>query len=314
MAGREHFVWVEKYRPHTIAECVLPDSLKETFSEFVAKGQIPNLLLSGSAGVGKTTIARALCEEMGADYLFINASEERGIGMLRDKIMQFASSMSMSGGPKVIILDEGDNITYDAQQALKGALEEFAVNCRFIFTANFKNRIIPPIHSRCVTIEFHLAKDEKPKMAAAFMRRVEQILKTEAVTYNREAVGRLVMKHFPDYRKILNELQRYSATGTIDEGVLVDFTEDNYVALVKTLRDKEWTNMRKWVANNMDNDPNKIIRMVFDSSTKYVEAASIPQLVLILADYQAKVPFVVDQELNLVAMLTEIMAGVQFKA
>lgn len=313
MAGREHFVWVEKYRPHTIADCVLPDSLKETFSEFVAKGQIPNLLLSGSAGVGKTTIARALCEEMGADYLFINASEERGIGMLRDKIMQFASSMSMSGGPKVIILDEGDNITYDAQQALKGALEEFAVNCRFIFTANFKNRIIPPIHSRCVTIEFHLAKDEKPKMAAAFMRRVEQILKTEAVTYNREAVGRLVMKHFPDYRKILNELQRYSATGTIDEGVLVDFTEDNYVALVKTLRDKEWTNMRKWVANNMDNDPNKIIRMVFDSSTKYVEAASIPQLVLILADYQAKVPFVVDQELNLVAMLTEIMAGVTFK-
>ena len=313
MAGREHFVWVEKYRPHTIADCVLPDSLKETFSEFVRQGQIPNLLLSGSAGVGKTTIARALCEEMGADYLFINASEERGIGMLRDKIMQFASSMSMSGGPKVIILDEGDNITYDAQQALKGALEEFAVNCRFIFTANFKNRIIPPIHSRCVTIEFHLAKDEKPKMAAAFMRRVEQILKTEAVTYNREAVGRLVMKHFPDYRKILNELQRYSATGTIDEGVLVDFTEDNYVALVKTLRDKEWTNMRKWVANNMDNDPNKIIRMVFDSSTKYVEAGSIPQLVLILADYQAKVPFVVDQELNLVAMLTEVMAGVTFK-
>ena len=313
MAGREHFIWVEKYRPHTIADCVLPDSLKETFSEFVTKGQIPNLLLSGSAGVGKTTIARALCEEMGADYLFINASEERGIGMLRDKIMQFASSMSMSGGPKVIILDEGDNITYDAQQALKGALEEFAANCRFIFTANFKNRIIPPIHSRCVTIEFHLAKDEKPKMAAAFMRRVEVILKTEQVTYNREAVGRLVMKHFPDYRKILNELQRYAATGTIDEGVLVDFTEDNYVALVKTLRDKEWTNMRKWVANNMDNDPNKIIRMVFDSSSKYVEAASIPQLVLILADYQAKVPFVVDQELNLVAMLTEIMAGVTFK-
>jgi len=313
MAVREHFIWVEKYRPHTIDDCVLPDSLKETFKEFVKQGQIPNLLLSGSAGVGKTTVARALCEELGADYLFINASEERGIGVLRDKIMQFASSMSMMGGPKVIILDEGDNLTFDAQQGLKGALEEFAANCRFIFTANFKNRIIPPIHSRCVSVEFHMAKADKPAMAAAFMKRLAAILKTEGVEYNKEAVARLLMKYFPDYRRVLNELQRYAASGKIDEGVLVDFNEDNYGGLVKHLKGKEWTEMRKWVASNMDNDPNKIIRMIFDTSTKYIDPSDIPQLVLILADYQAKIPFVVDQELNLVAMLTEVMGGVKFK-
>lgn len=313
MAGREHFIWVEKYRPHTIDDCVLPDAIKTTFKEFVEKGEIPNLLLCGSAGVGKTTIARALCEEMGVDYLFVNASEERTLGVLRGKIMQFASSMSLEGLAKVVILDEGDNIAYDTQQALKGALEEFAANCRFIFTANFKNRIISPIQSRCVTVEFHLTKEDKPKMASAFMGRLRNILEKEGVVYNKEAVARLLMKYFPDYRKILNELQRYSATGKIDEGVLIDFTEDSYITLTKHLREKEWTQMRKWVASNMDNDPNKIIRMIFDTSNKYVESDSIPQLILILADYQSKVPFVVDQELNLVAMLTEIMASVKFK-
>lgn len=314
MAEREQFLWVEKYRPRTIDDCVLPDVLKSTFKEFVEQKQIPNMILAGTAGVGKTTVARALCEELQCDYLMINASEDNGIQVLRDKIRNFASTVSLSGETKVVILDEADYLRADSTQpALRGFIEEFAKNCRFILTCNFKNRLIEPLHSRATIIEFTLSPSDKPKMAAAFMKRIRMILKAEGVEYNSDAVARLLMKFFPDYRRVLNELQRYSSSGKIDEGVLIDLTEDNFRALCRSLKDKEWTEMRKWVAHNGDNDPTRLIRMIYDSASKYVEAGDIPKLVLILADYQFKVPFVADQELNMVAMLTEVMANVQFK-
>jgi len=314
MNEREQFLWVEKYRPRTIDDCVLPESLKGTFREFLEKGQLPNMILAGTAGVGKTTVARALCEQLGSDYLLINASEDSGIQVLRDKIRNFASTVSLGGGTKVVILDEADYLQpQSTQPALRGFIEEFANNCRFILTCNFKNRIIEPLHSRCTVIEFTLSKEDKPHMLAQFMKRIKMILGAEGVEFSRDAVVHLLMKHFPDYRRVLNELQRYSASGKIDEGILVDLSEDNFKALCKHLKEKEWSEMRKWVAHNGDNDPTRLIRLIYDSASKSVESSDIPKLVLILAEYQFKVPFVADQELNMVAMLTEIMANVQFK-
>jgi DNA polymerase III delta prime subunit len=314
MSNREQFLWVEKYRPRTIDDCVLPEALKATFKEHIAKGEIPNMILAGTAGVGKTTVARAMCEELGCDYLMINASEDSGINVLRDKIRNFASTVSLSGGTKVVILDEADYLQAGSTQpALRGFIEEFASNCRFILTCNFKNRIIEPLHSRCTIIEFTIPKEDKPAMLAAFMKRIRHILTEENVEFNKDAVARLLMKHYPDYRRVLNELQRYSASGKVDEGVLIDLTEDNLALLCKHLKNKDWSEMRKWVAHNGDNDPSRLIRMIYDHASKYIEAGEIPKLVLILADYQFKVPFVVDQELNMVAMLTEVMINVQFK-
>ncbi len=311
---REQFLWVEKYRPKTIDDCVLPPHLKATFQEFVDAGQIPNLLLSGSAGVGKTTVAKALCDQIGADWLLLNASEDSRIDVLRGRIRDFASTVSLTNSGKVVILDEADYA--DAarfQPALRGFIEEFANNCRFILTCNFKNRIIEPLHSRCSIVEFSIPPDEKPQMLAKFMARAAFILKTENVTFNKEAVARLLMRHFPDFRRVLNELQRYSSSGTIDEGVLLNVSNANIVELVKHLKAQSFTEMRKWVAANSDNDFNQIIRQLYDQSHTLMDVQSQAALVLILGEYQYKMAFVADQELNLVAMLTEVMGSCTFK-
>jgi DNA polymerase III delta prime subunit len=315
MNQRDQFLWVEKYRPKTIDACILPKRLKQPFQDFIAQDEIPNMILAGSAGVGKTTVARALCEQLQCDYLLVNASEDSGIDILRNKIRNFASSVSLAGKTKVVILDEADYLNPNSTQpALRGAIEEFAKNCRFIMTCNFKNRIIQPLHSRCTVVEFGLSKEEKAEMAAAFFHATQKILKEEGVSFTKDILAKVVTRYFPDYRRILNELQRYSSSGTIDEGILIDLGEEAILALVKTLREKDFTEMRKWVAHNSDNDPNRLIRSLFDSMNKNVQPQSIPQLVLILGEYQYKVPFVADQELNLVAMCTEIMAaGIEFK-
>ncbi len=311
---REQFLWVEKYRPKKIDDCVLPDNLKATFKEFVAAGQIPNLLLSGTAGVGKTTVAKALCDEIGADWLLLNASEDSRIDVLRGRIRDFASTVSLTNSGKVVILDEADYA--DAarfQPALRGFIEEFANNCRFVLTCNFKNRIIEPLHSRCSIVEFAIPPAEKPKMLAKFMARAKYILDSEGVTFNKEAVARLLVRHFPDFRRVLNELQRYSSSGTIDEGVLIDTGNANIVELVKHLKAQSFTEMRKWVAANTDNDFNQVIRQIYDQSHTLMDVQSQAALVLILGEYQYKMAFVADQELNLVAMLTEIMGSCTFK-
>lgn len=308
----EQFLWVERYRPRNLKDCILPERQKEFFREFLEKGEIQNMLLCGTAGVGKTTVARALCEELDTDYLIINGSEESGIDVLRTKIKQFASSVSFSGKTKVVILDEADYLNPNSTQpALRAFIEEFSANCRFIFTCNFKNRIIPPLHSRCAVVDFRLEKDEKPQIAAKFMSRIEFILKNEGVEYDKKVIATLLMKHFPDYRRILNELQRYSVSGKIDEGILVNISDVNMSDLKSSLKDKDWKKMRAWVVQNLDNDPSSIFRKIYD--TLVPDVIQVPQLVLLLADYQYKAAFVVDQEINLVACLTEVMAGVDFK-
>ena len=308
----DHFLWVEKYRPRKLDDCILPESQKTIFGDMLERGEIQNMLLCGSAGVGKTTVARALCEQLGSDYIIINGSEESGIDVLRTKIKQFASTVSFSGKTKVVILDEADYLNPNSTQpALRAFIEEFSANCRFIFTCNFKNRIIPPLHSRCAVIEFKLAKEDKPKIAAKFFKRVTEILSLENVESDPKVVAKVIEKHFPDYRRVLNELQRYSVSGKIDEGILVNMGEVNMTELVTCLKTKDWKKMRGWVVNNIDNDPSTIIRKVYDSLTDQV--VQVPQLVLILADYQYKSAFCADQEINLVACLTEIMASVEFK-
>lgn len=308
----EQFLWVERYRPRNLKDCILPERQKEFFKEFLEKGEIQNMLLCGTAGVGKTTVARALCEELDTDYLIINGSEESGIDVLRTKIKQFASSVSFSGKTKVVILDEADYLNPNSTQpALRAFIEEFSANCRFIFTCNFKNRIIPPLHSRCAVVDFRLEKDEKPQIAAKFMSRIEFILKNEGIEYDKKVIATLLMKHFPDYRRILNELQRYSVSGKIDEGILVNISDVNMSDLKSSLKDKDWKKMRAWVVQNLDNDPSSIFRKIYD--TLVPDVIQVPQLVLLLADYQYKAAFVVDQEINLVACLTEVMAGVEFK-
>lgn len=310
--NREQFLWVEKYRPRKISECILPESLKSTFQEFVDQDNIPNMLLSGTAGTGKTTIARALCEELGCDYIIINGSEESGIDVLRTKIKDFASTISLAGKVKVVILDEADYLNANSTQpALRGFIEEFSKNCRFIFTCNFKNRIISPLHSRTTVIDFKIGKEDKPAVAAQFFQRLGKILEHENITYDKKVVAELLNKHFPDYRRVLNELQRYSSSGTIDEGILTNISDANMKELVKALREKDFKKMRGWVVNNLDNDPSVLIRRIYD--LLLTEVVQVPQLVVLLADYQYKAAFVADAEINLVACLTEIMASCEFK-
>lgn len=310
----EQYLWVEKYRPQKIDDCVLPKSLKDTFKQFIESGELPNFLFCGTAGVGKTTVAKALCNEIGAEYLLINGSEESGIDVLRTKIKGFASTISLTDSKKVIILDEADYLNPNSTQpALRAFIEEFSNNCRFIFTCNYKNRIIEPLHSRCSVVEFKIENKEKPEIAASFFKRLSYILKNENIEFDQKVVAELVQKHFPDYRRILNELQRYSVSGRIDSGILLNVNEESFKELVKNLKEKNFTEVRKWVAKNSDADSINIFRQLYDTATVNMEVASIPQLVIILADYQYKAAFVADHELNLMAALTEVMAQCKFK-
>ena len=308
----DHFLWVEKYRPKTISACILSGEHKKYFADLVKNGEIQNLLLCGSAGTGKTTVARALCEELNSDYIIINGSEESGIDILRTKIKQFASTVSFTGNTKVVILDEADYLNPNSPQpALRGFIEEFASNCRFIFTCNFKNRIIAPLHSRCAVIEFKIPKAEKQKIAMEFFNRIIGILEEENILFDKKVVARVIEKHFPDFRRVLNELQKYSQSGSIDEGILINLADANLQELTEALKDKDWKKMRLWVVNNLDNDPATLFRKIYDSIVPLTN--QVPQLVLTIADYQYKAAFVSDQEINLVACLTEIMASVEIK-
>ena len=307
-------LWVEKYRPHKIEDCILPDSIKTTFQEYVNRKEIPNLLLAGSAGVGKTTIAKALCDEIGCDYIIINGSDESGIDTFRNKIKNYASSMSLSGGRKVIIIDEADYLNPNSTQpALRGAIEEFSVNCSFIFTCNFKNRIIEPLHSRCSVVEFKIQNGQKAKMATQFFKRVEWILSQEGIVYDKEVVAAVVMKHFPDNRRVLNELQRYSVSGTIDKGILAAVSDVQITDLIKAIKGKDFGSARKWVTNNLDSDSATVLRKIYDSMYDFLKPDSIPQAVLVLAKYQYQSAFVADQEINMMACLTEMMVECEFK-
>lgn len=311
---RDEFLFVEKYRPHTVSDTILPKDLKDVFQKIVAGGEIPNMLFSGTAGTGKTTVARAICDELQLDYIIINGSEEGNIDTLRGKIKQFASSVSLSGGYKVVILDEADYLNpQSTQPALRGFIEEFSKNCRFILTCNFKNRIIEPLHSRCSNYEFNFNKTVMVKLCGQFMTRVQNILKEEGIQYNPEVVAQLIMRHAPDWRRVLNELQRGSIGGQLDKSVIINDLNENYSILFKSLKEKDFKKMRSWVVNNMDVEPVAVFRGIYDVMSEHVQPQSIPQLVLILADYQFKNSFVADHELNLVACMTEIMAGVQVK-
>ena len=308
------FLWVEQYRPKTIDDCILPDSLKNLFSSFIKKGELSNMLFSGTPGIGKTTVAKALCEEMNCDWIMINGSEEGGIDVLRNKIKNFASTVSLSGGKKVVILDEADYLNpQSTQPALRGFVEEFHKNCRFILTCNFKNRIIEPLHSRFSNIEFKVNPKDKPKLASRLFERAIYILKEQNIDYEDKVLVELITKHFPDFRKLINELQRYSVSGAIDAGILVNVSDENLKTLVTHLKNKEFSDMRKWVVNNLDNDPVKIFRKIYDTLYTNLEPSTIPHAVLIIADYQYKSAFVADQEINLVACLTELMSQVKFK-
>jgi len=309
----EHLLWTERYRPQTVENCILPERLKAPFQEYVNQKQIPNLLLAGGAGVGKTTIAKAMCNEIGADYMVINGSDESGIDIFRGKIKNFASSMSFGGGRKVIIIDEADYLNPNSTQpALRSAIEEFASNCSFIFTCNFKNRIIDPLHSRCAVIEFGLKNGEKQKMAGAFFKRIQSILETEKVEYDDKVIAELVKKHFPDFRRIINELQRYSQLGKIDVGILAQIGDISLSQIIKHMKEKDFASVRKWAATT-DIDSTTFFRKLYDNLYDILIPSSIPQIVIILADYQYKQAFVADQEINLVACLTQIMADGEFK-
>lgn len=307
------FLWVEKYRPRRVSDTILPNDLKSTFQSIVDGGEIPNMLFSGTAGTGKTTIARAICDELGLDYIIINGSEEGNIDTLRGKIKQFASSISLSGGYKVVILDEADYLNpQSTQPALRGFIEEFSNNCRFILTCNFKNKVIDPLHSRCSNYEFNFNKQTMASLCGKFMARALEVLDQEQVQYNKDVVAQLIMKHAPDWRRVLNELQRGSISGHL-ETTVIDNVNNNYSKLFKAIKDKNFKAMRGWVVNNVDQEPAAIFRGVYDQMAEYVQPGSIPQLVLILADYQYKNAFVADHELNLVACLTEVMANVEVK-
>lgn len=307
----QDFLWVEKYRPQTISDCILPDTLKATFESIVNGGELPNMLFTGTAGLGKTTVAKALCNELNLDWIIINASESGNIDTLRTKIKQFASTVSLQGGYKVVILDEADYLNAQSTQpALRGFIEEFANNCRFILTCNFKNRIIEPLHSRCGVYEFNTTKKELAGLAAQFMKRAISVLDAEGVSYDQKAVADLIMKHAPDWRRILNELQRHSILGITGNGSGSDVL--SYNSLFDHLKSKDFKKMRSWVAQNVDADATAIFRAVYDRMSEKIKPESIPQLVLILADYQYKNAFVADHELNIVACMTEIMANVEF--
>ena len=310
----EEFLWVEKYRPSDVQSCVLPKQLKKTLLEFVAAGELPNVTFSGGPGVGKTTAAKALLDELGLTYMMVNGSEESGIDVLRTKIKNFASTVSLHGGRKYLILDEADYLNpQSTQPALRGFIEEFSSNCGFILTCNYVNRIIPALISRCPTYDFYIPKDEKQELAGDFFTHALKILKKENVKFEPKAVASLVQKHFPDWRRVLNELQRYSVSGNIDAGILVNISSDNIKSLIGHMKKKEFTDVRKWVVNNLDNDPTRLFRRLYDNLYDYVDGSSIPHVVVILGEYQYKAAFVADQEINTLACLTEIMSRAKFK-
>lgn len=309
----EEVLWVEKYRPKSIDDCILPTSLKETFSEMVDKKQIPNLLLSGGPGVGKTTVAKAMLESLNCDYIVINGSMNGNIDTLRNEIKDFASTISFTTTRKFVILDEADYLNAQSTQpALRNFMEEYSKNCGFILTCNFKNRIIDPLHSRCSVVEFKIDKNDKPKLASNFMKRVDYILTSENVKYDKKVVAEMIMNYFPDWRRVINELQRYSVVGEIDVGILSNFGDDSVNKLIGFLKNKQFENMRKWVAEN-EIDTTSLFRKLYDLSSKVMKNTSIPQLAITLADYQYKAAFVADHEINLVACLTELMTDCEFK-
>ena len=313
---REEFLWVEKYRPRNISDCILPTETKKIFTDFVNNKEISNLLLCGTSGVGKTTVARALCNELGADFILINGSEERNIETLRVKIKQFASTVSLTtdGGPKIVILDEADYLNpQSTQPALRGFIEEFSKNCRFIFTCNYKNRIIQPLHSRCSVVDFTIEGNQKPQLASGIYQRILDILTGENVEYNDKVVVEIVNKFFPDFRRMLNEIQKYSVSGKIDSGILANLDDEDLNELLGFLKEKEFSKMRKWVALNIHNDPQNIYRKIYDSFFTKFENNSIPQAIILLSDYTYKSAFVADQEVNMVACLTELMMECKIK-
>ena len=310
------FLLTEKYRPQVIDDCILPDETKKTFKEFVAKGEIPNLLLAGPPGIGKTTIAKALCNELGADYYVINGSDEgRFLDTVRNQAKNFASTVSLTGSSKhkVIIIDEADNTGNDVQLLLRANIETFYNNCRFIFTCNYKNKIIEPLHSRCAVIDFTIKGKQRVQLAGSFFQRLQSILDAEKIEYDQKVVAELVSKHFPDFRRVLNEIQRYSTGGKIDSGILASFSDISVNDLVKSLKEKNFAEVRKWVVNNLDNDSGVLLRRLYDALLTSLENPSIPAAVLIIAKYQYQIAFVADQEINLLAALTEIMVECQFK-
>ena len=313
---RDEFLWVEKYRPKTIEDCILPENIKKTFKDFLNKGEVPNLLLSGPAGCGKTTVAKALCNELGVDVYVINGSDEgRFLDTVRNNAKNFASTVSLSSDSKhkVIIIDEADNTTPDVQLLLRASIEEFSGNCRFIFTCNYKNKIIEPLHSRCAVVEFSIKGKEKQEVAAEFFRRLNGILDTERIQSDKKVLVELINKHFPDCRRVLNECQRYSVGGKIDSGILAHFSDVKVNDLIKNLKEKDFKEVRKWCVNNLDNDPSVLLRRIYDSLSDSLVPSSIPAAVLILAKYQYQIAFVADQEINLLACLTEIMVECEFR-
>jgi DNA polymerase III delta prime subunit len=311
---QEEFLWVEKYRPKNVDDTILPDNLKSTFKTFVEQGNIPNLLLTGSAGVGKTTIAKAMLEELNADYIVLNGSNEgRRIDDFRNSISTFATTVSFGGGRKYIIIDEADYLNAESvQPMLRNFMEEFSKNCGFIFTCNFVSKIIDPLHSRCSVVEFKMPKKDMPKLAGQFFKRVETILERENVEFDKKVVAEVVMKHFPDNRRVLNELQRYSATGRIDAGILTNQSDADLKALMDALKNKEFSVVRKWVGQNIDGDTAPFFRKLYEKISEYAAPSSIPQIVVTLADYQYKAAFAADQEINTMALLTELMVDTEW--
>ena len=310
------FLWVEQYRPQKIDDCILPANIKKAFKGFVEKGEIPNLLLTGTAGVGKTTIAKAVCDEIGASYIVINGSDEgRFLDTVRNRVRQFATTVSLtSGAPhKVVIIDEADNTTPDVQLSLRTAVEEFHNNCRFIFTCNFQNKIIEPLHSRCTVVDFRIQKEQQQQLQGQFFMRLKQILDENKVEYQDKVIDKLIQRYYPDWRRLINEAQRHAATGKIDTDILCDIADVNLSQLMNSLKNKEFSTVRKWVVDNIDNDPNIIMRKIYDAIYENIKPKYIPEVVLILAKYQYQIAFVADQEINLLACLTEVMMSCEFK-
>lgn len=308
----DHMLWVEKYRPQKIEDCILPDNIKKTFQDFADRKEVPNLLLSGGAGIGKTTVAKALCNEVGCDFLVINGSDDRGISTMQTTVKNYATSMSLMGGRKVIIIDEADNLTGDAQKALRGMMEEVSINCTFIFTCNFKNKIMDAIHSRCIVVDFKL-NGSKQKVAAQFFKRVEWILQQEKIEFSKEVVANIITKYFPDNRRVLNELQRYSVSGSIDVGILGSTSEFNIAELVKSIKNKDLGSARKWVVNNVDNDVSAMLRRLYDGLYDVLKPSSVPQMITSIGNWQYRGAFMPDNEIIMMSCITELMLEVEFK-